>query len=104
MSTRMSSKKVRVAAATAVGAFTLNRLLRRRNAALHAAATSLDDTVSAPGTHDEGFVPTAIDPAAHAPGHRHLSPVAPQRSVRLSHRGWRRGVPRADQTGHSPRG
>jgi hypothetical protein len=74
MSTRRNSKQVRVAAAAAIGAFTLNRLLRRRSAALHAAATSLDDTVSAPGTHDERFVPTTVDPAAHAPGHRHLSP------------------------------
>jgi hypothetical protein len=77
--------------------------LRRPDAALHSAATALDDTVSAPGTHDEQFVPTASDPTAHAPGHRHLAPPEERSTPRLAHRAWQRWVRRADRTGHAPR-
>jgi hypothetical protein len=81
----------------------LRRRLRRPTPALHSAATALDDTVSAPGTHDEEFVATATDPTAHAPGHRHLAPPERRSTPRLAHRAWRRWVRRADRTGHAPR-
>jgi hypothetical protein len=95
-------KKAKAIALGSIGALGLSQLLRRRGAALHSATDALTDTVAAPGTHDEPFIPTE-DVTAHAAGHRHMAPPVERRAARLAHRAWRRWTPRADHTGHPPR-
>jgi hypothetical protein len=92
-----------VIALLSAGARGMRVALRKHNDSLHAAARALDETVSAPGTHDDAIPVGGDESTGHASGHRHVPPPARRTSARLSHRAWRRWALRADRTNHPPR-
>jgi hypothetical protein len=92
-----------VIALLSAGALGMRAALKKHNDSLHAAARALDETVSAPGSHDDALPAGGDESTSHASGHRHVPPPAPRTSARLSHRAWRRWALRADRTNHPPR-